>query len=162
MDRDGRVKAWLHPDLSKCLPVGCAPGEDGLRREEALEGRMVEEIVRMVEENTARDGDQGVTVTEYMRRNQRGRGMTFKQAKLEVVSYAEEFQTEIPNYFESVVGIFDEEASEKDEPSAQPPPFLKNDKESDIQDGNTAGFNHEVIDQWQSSHPYPQQQEKTT
>jgi len=32
-----------------------------------------------------------------MWRNQRA--MTFKQAKLEVLAYAEHFHTEIPNYF---------------------------------------------------------------
>jgi hypothetical protein len=55
MDRDGRVKAWLHADLSRCLPAGCLPEQTAHRREEALEARMVDEIVQMVEENTARD-----------------------------------------------------------------------------------------------------------
>lgn len=55
MDRDGRVKTWLHADLSRCLPAGCLPEKTVNSREEALEARMVDEIVQMVEENTARD-----------------------------------------------------------------------------------------------------------
>lgn len=45
MDRDGRVKAWLNPDLSRCLPG--APSENA-RKDDSLEARMVDEIVRMV------------------------------------------------------------------------------------------------------------------
>lgn len=36
MDRDGRVKAWLHPDLSCCLPAGYSPGQTSFRRDETL------------------------------------------------------------------------------------------------------------------------------
>lgn len=36
MDRDGRVKAWLHADLSRCLPAGTMPEQTVHRREEAL------------------------------------------------------------------------------------------------------------------------------
>jgi hypothetical protein len=140
MDRDGRVKAWLHPDLSRCLPAGSLPDQAGARREEGLEARMVEEVVKMVEENTARDHEPGVSVAEYMRRNQRGRGIGFQQAKQEVVAYAEEFHAEIPNYFESVVGIFDEAGDEDEDQSTHPPPpFLKNDHE------NHEGQLHEVV-----------------
>lgn len=91
---------------------------------------MVDEIVQMVEENTARDQEPGVSVREYLWRNQRGRTMTFRQAKVEVLAYAEQFHAEIPNYFESVVGIFDEAAEEEEGSSAQPPSFLKNERES--------------------------------
>ena len=60
---------------------------------------MVDEIVQMVEENTARDQEPGVSIREYLWRNQRGRTMTFRQAKVEVLAYAEQFLAEIPNYF---------------------------------------------------------------
>lgn len=53
MDKDGRVKTWLHSDLSRCHPSGRSLDElHGYRKEEALETKMVDEIVKMVEENT--------------------------------------------------------------------------------------------------------------
>lgn len=55
-----------------------------------------------------------MTVTNFIRLNHRGKGLTFKQAKQEIINYAERYQAEIPNYFESVIGIFDEKHSEND------------------------------------------------
>lgn len=55
-----------------------------------------------------------MTVTNFIRLNNRAKGLTFKQAKQEVLSYADRYQTEIPNYFESVIGIFDDKPSEND------------------------------------------------
>jgi hypothetical protein len=55
-----------------------------------------------------------MTVTDFIKLNQRGKGLTFKQTKQDIISYAERYQADIPNYFESVIGIFDEKNSQND------------------------------------------------
>lgn len=105
MDKDGRVKAWLNADLSRCTTVG-EERESKNRVKDRGEERMVEEIIQMVEANTAEDTGVGMTVTNFIKLNYRGKGLTFKQAKQEILHYADRYQAEIPNYFESVIGIF--------------------------------------------------------
>jgi hypothetical protein len=53
MDKDGKVKVWLNSDLSKCWPVYRASQDpESENRSAADEHRMVEEILRLVEENS--------------------------------------------------------------------------------------------------------------
>jgi hypothetical protein len=69
---------------------------------------MVNEIVKIIELNTVDDIDATMTFEEYLRQTHKGRGLDFQNAKSELLNYAAQEQTEIPNYFESVIGIFDD------------------------------------------------------
>lgn len=103
MDKDGRVKVWLNSDLSKCFtsqPKDCHSAE--------FEEKMVDEVVRLVEENTTESIEADMTVTAFLRMRNKNKGLGFKQAKQEVSKYAEKYGVEIPNFFESVIGIFDD------------------------------------------------------
>lgn len=75
---------------------------------------MVDEIVRLVEENTSQDVEPGMSVLDFIRHNHKGKALSFKLIKQEIINYAQKYDAEIPNYFESVIGIFDEEHSDND------------------------------------------------
>lgn len=49
-----------------------------------------------------------MTFTQYLLRNGKQR-LSFKQGKQEIINYAKANHTEIPNYFESVLNIFNED-----------------------------------------------------
>jgi hypothetical protein len=49
-----------------------------------------------------------MTFTQHLWKNGKQR-MNFKQAKQEIINYAKINSTEIPNYFQSVLDIFNEE-----------------------------------------------------
>lgn len=68
---------------------------------------MVDEIVRLIEDNTSQDVEPGMSVLDYIRQNHKGKGLSFKMIKQEIINYAQRYDAEIPNYFESVIGIFD-------------------------------------------------------
>ena len=146
MDKDGRVKVWLHPELSQCHPSGRSLDEiNGYRREDMLEAKMVDEIVRLIEDNTSQDVEPGMSVMDFIRHNHKGKGLSFKTIKQEIINYAQKYDAEIPNYFESVIGIFDEEeGTDNDELSAQQlaqPTFLHDDRPK-----------VQAVEQWQSNH----------
>lgn len=104
MDKDGRVKVWMNSDLSKCFtsePKDCRSVE--------LEEKMVEEVVALVESNTTESIEADMTVSAFLRMRNRNKGLSFKQAKQEISKYAERYNVEIPNFFESVIGIFDDD-----------------------------------------------------
>jgi hypothetical protein len=95
---------------------------------------MVDEIVRIIEENTAKDIEPDLSVSDFIRCNHKGKPLNFKLIKQEIINYAQNYDAEIPNYFESVIGIFDENGTENDEQSAQQlmqPPYFNNDKSND-------------------------------
>lgn len=122
MDRDGQVKVWLNPDLSKSHPYGLTYSDEASsnRQTDRLEEQMVNEIVKIVELNTVDDIDATMTFEEYLKEVHKGRGLDFQIAKQELLNYATQEQTEIPNYFESVIGIFEdgeEYGAEEDEGS---------------------------------------------
>lgn len=52
-----------------------------------------------------------MTVTDFIRHNHKGKGLNFKSAKQEIIAYAETYNADIPNFFESVIGIFDDPPS---------------------------------------------------
>lgn len=49
-----------------------------------------------------------MTFTQFLWKNGKQK-LTFKQAKQEIINYAKANLTEIPNYFESVLNIFNED-----------------------------------------------------
>lgn len=49
-----------------------------------------------------------MTVSAFLQMRNRNKGLSFKQAKQEISNYAEKYNVEIPNFFESVIGIFDD------------------------------------------------------
>lgn len=49
-----------------------------------------------------------MSVSDFIRQNHKGKGLSFKMIKQEIINYAQRYDAEIPNYFESVIGIFDE------------------------------------------------------
>lgn len=60
---------------------------------------MVDEIIRIVEENTTEDIEASMTVTDFIRQNHKGKGLNFKSAKQEIITYAENYNADIPNFF---------------------------------------------------------------
>lgn len=59
MDKDGRVKVWLNPDLSKCHPMGSPFGDPSHNhKSERLETQMVDEIISIIETNTCHETEQ--------------------------------------------------------------------------------------------------------
>lgn len=73
MDKDGRVKVWLSSDLAKCFT-----GEGKERRSVEFEEKMVDEVVRLVEENTTEGIEADMTLTAYLRMRNRSKGLGFK------------------------------------------------------------------------------------
>ena len=67
------------------------------------------EIIEMVEKNTAEEIEANMTFTQHLRMTYKDRKIGFKQAKQEIIAYARKNEVEIPNYFESVMGMFIEE-----------------------------------------------------
>lgn len=67
------------------------------------------EIIEMVEKNTAEEIEANMTFTQHLRMIYKDRKIGFKQAKQEIIAYARKNEVEIPNYFESVMGMFIEE-----------------------------------------------------
>lgn len=63
----------------------------------------------MVERNTSEQIEASMTFTQHLWHIFKGKKPTFKQAKQEVLNYARKNNTQIPNYFESVMEIFEEE-----------------------------------------------------
>jgi hypothetical protein len=47
-----------------------------------------------------------MTFTQHLWHTRKGKKLNFKEAKQEVIQYAKKNNTQIPNYFESVMGIF--------------------------------------------------------
>lgn len=75
---------------------------------------MVDEIVKMIEENTTEEIEAEMGVSDYIRMKHKGKGLGFKKCKEEIINYAQKYQVNIPNYFESVIGIFDDEVEDND------------------------------------------------
>lgn len=73
--------------------------------------------MKIIETNTTDDIEPSETFTEFIWHNHKSKGLGFKFMKQEVINYAQKHNTDIPNYFDSVIGIFDE-AQENDEASA--------------------------------------------
>ena len=109
MDHDGRVKAWLNANLSKCHPVGATFAEEigNYRKNDRLEAQMVDEIIRIIDQNTTSEMDPDISFEEYISRKYPPQTIGFLVAKQEVSNYADQYKVEIPHYFESVIGIFD-------------------------------------------------------
>lgn len=118
MDREGRVKVWLNPDLSKCHSFGSSFTDDltNLRQSERLEEQMVSEIIAVIEANTTEEIEPSMTFSDFLRHAYKGRGISFRQAKQELIKYAKKYETDIPNFFESVIGIFDEATENQSNP----------------------------------------------
>jgi hypothetical protein len=70
--------------------------------------------VKIIETNTTEDIEPDETFTEFIWHYHKSKGLGFKLMKQEVINYAQKYNTDIPNYFDSVIGIFDE-AQENDE-----------------------------------------------
>ena len=66
---------------------------------------MVNEVINMIETNTSDEIDPELSFSQYVRRQHAGEGVDFLSAKQAVVDYAHDHQTDIPNYFESVIDI---------------------------------------------------------
>lgn len=49
-----------------------------------------------------------MTFSQYLWHIYKGKKINFKQAKLEVINYAKKNHTQIPNYFESVLSLFND------------------------------------------------------
>lgn len=124
MDKDGRVKVWLNSDLSMCYT-----GEEKDCRSAELEEKMVEEVVALVERNTTESIEADMTVTAFLRLRNRNKGVSFKQAKQEISNYAEKYSVVIPNFFESVIGIFDDDNEENSRIEERPSPQFHSSEE---------------------------------
>jgi hypothetical protein len=75
----------------------------------------------MIEKNTSDEIEADTTFSQHLWLVYKGRKVTFRAAKQEIINYARKNNAHIPNYFESIMALFEEEApSEVDEPL--PPP----------------------------------------
>lgn len=63
--------------------------------------------MKIIETNTTEDIEPSETLTEFIWHNHKSRGLGFKLMKQEVINYAQKYGTDIPNYFDSVIGIFE-------------------------------------------------------
>ena len=53
-------------------------------------------------------------LSDYITLRHNGKGLGFKKCREEIMSDAQKYQVNIPNYFESVIGIFDDEVEDND------------------------------------------------
>jgi hypothetical protein len=77
------------------------------------EEAMVWEIVKMVEDNTVQENNYPETITQFL--EVRRGTLSFYVAKVMVESYAKRYRIALPNYFESILNIFEEQDHMSDE-----------------------------------------------
>lgn len=70
--------------------------------------QMVDEIIQMIERNTSEEIEASMTFTQHLWKNYKGKKLTFKQAKQEIIVYAKKNSTLIPNYFESIMSLIED------------------------------------------------------
>ena len=83
---------------------------------ELNEEQMVEEVIRMIEKNTTEEIQVDMTFSQYLWKVGKNKKVGFKQGKQEIINYAKKYNTQIPNYFESIMMLIqDKHQSELDE-----------------------------------------------
>jgi hypothetical protein len=108
IDRDGKVKVWLNPDLSRGSSIDHDQEVSSDERNIQIEEKMVEEVIKLVENNSADEPELEMSFYEYFKRNHKNSRASFREAKVSIYNYAKRYGIDIPHYFESVINLLEE------------------------------------------------------
>jgi hypothetical protein len=108
IDEGGEVRVWLNEDLSKNFPEEWEI-EPRFRLEDEEEQEMVMQIVEVVARNSDHDEEPKPTFEECFKKRKQAKRMGFKETIMLIEEFAVKNGSEIPNYFTSVVGVYQDQ-----------------------------------------------------